>query len=137
MNHWTCLKPGTLAAIALAGCTGAIPSPEPGITLRVLSGEPDYVSGGDARVEVAAPAGLEGRLAFRLNGRRIDPPMAAAGKRSEGVVSGLVNGRKLLEVALTDPRGRVRTDALVLTNYPVTGPMFSGPQQQPFIWITS
>ncbi|HEX8611766.1 MAG TPA: DUF6351 family protein [Telluria sp.] len=143
MNHRTSWKPGalaaitlaaiTLAAIALAGCTGIPPAPQPGLTLRVLSSEPDYVSGGDARVEVAAPAGLEGRLAFRLNGRRIDPPMAAAGKRSEGIVTGLVNGRNVLEATLTDARGRVSSDALVLTNHPVTGPMFSGPQQQPFI----
>jgi len=48
-------------------------------------------------------------------------------------------GENLLEVI--DPRGNVqgkgRADAdIVLTNYPIEGPVFSGPHEQPFACAT-
>ena len=52
-----------------------------------------------------------------------------------GLVTGLNVGENLLEVI--DPRGNVqgkgRADAdIVLTNYPIEGPVFSGTHEQPF-----
>ena len=43
--------------------------------LAILSSPPHYVSGGDARIEVRAPAALHTRLGLWLNGRRIEPAL--------------------------------------------------------------
>ncbi|MCE3605535.1 DUF6351 family protein [Massilia sp. P8910] len=125
-----------LAALVLAGCGGAVHIPDRNLSLTVLSSKPNEVSGGDARIAVSAAANLPAPLTFRLNGQRIDPPMVAAGTRMEGVVSGLAEGRNTLEASYTDHGGREVLARLVLVNYPVTGPMFTGPQQQPFVCRT-
>ncbi|MDQ1832706.1 DUF6351 family protein [Massilia scottii] len=136
MTAWNPTAACALAAIVLAGCGGTVHLPDRKISLTVLSSKPDEVSGGDARIAVSAVADMPGQMRFRLNGQRIDPPMAAAGARMEGVVSGLADGRNTLEVSYTDHGGREVAAALALTNHPVTGPMFSGAQQQPFVCRT-
>ncbi|NHZ81591.1 hypothetical protein F2P44_20255 [Massilia sp. CCM 8695] len=136
MNHWTRAAACALAAIGLTGCGGAAHAPDTRLRLTVLSSAPQYVSGGDARIAVAVAGDAHGKLLFRLNGQRIDPPLTAAGTRVEGVVSGLADGDNVLEVTYVNDSGRAVSDSLVLTNYPVTGPMFTGPQQQPFVCRT-
>ena len=49
---------------------------------------------------------------------------AAEAPGLEGVVSGLRNGDNLLEVRHRNANVR---DAITLTNWPITGPMFTGP----------
>lgn len=110
--------------------------PDGGVRLSVLSSSPEYVSGGDARIEVRAARGLQDKLTFWLNGEKITPSLVADGNRMEGVISGLVNGSNLLEVGQVRGNGRGVSDAIRLTNYPLTGPMFTGPQQQPFLCRT-
>ena len=104
------------------------------VQLRVLSSAPEYVSGGDARIEVRAPVGLHDKLELWLNGQ----PAAVALRRNanglEGVVSGMRIGDNLLEVR---HRSSGLRDALQLINHPITGPMFSGPQQHPFVCTTN
>ena len=51
-----------------------------------------------------------------------------------GVVAGLVDGANRLEVRVQGMPGQ--RDTLALVNHPVTGPMFSGPQQMPFVCTT-
>ncbi|WP_229518639.1 DUF6351 family protein [Massilia sp. PAMC28688] len=97
----------------------------------MLSSAPQHVSGGDARIAVKAPATLADSLVFTLNGEQVSPPMARTADGVEGVVSGLVNGRNRLAV-----RAARFSAAITLTNHPVTGPIFSGPHQQPFICRT-
>ena len=53
----------------------------------------------------------------------------------EGVVAGMTLGDNLLELRLD--AGKVPLDSMKLTNYPITGPMFSGPQQTPFVCTTN
>src|SRR4029077_8240999 len=51
-----------------------------------------------------------------------------------GLVAGLSNGKNTITVAAT---GKGTPDAsLDVTNYPITGPVFSGPWTQPFICQT-
>jgi hypothetical protein len=102
--------------------------------LRVLSSPPQYVSGGDARIEITAPPAQHGAVELWLNGSRIDVPLAAQGDRLQGVVGGLANGRNQLVARLKGQPGE--RAALLLTNHPITGPMFSGPQQTPFVCTT-
>ncbi len=106
------------------------------VELRVLSSPPQWVSGGDARIEVRAAPGLHDQLELWLNGRRIAPALRSDGDRLEGVVDGLVVGDNRLEVRHRRGQGQGVSASLVLTNHPITGPMFSGPQQQPFVCTT-
>lgn len=114
---------------------GVIPAdPAMTVQLRVLSSPARYVSGGDARIEVRAAPGLHDKLELWLNGRRLDTALQSRGDRLEGVVSGLVNGSNRLEV---QHRSSGVRDTLELINHPITGPMFSGPQQHPFVCTTT
>ncbi|KQP12829.1 hypothetical protein ASF43_20015 [Pseudorhodoferax sp. Leaf267] len=105
-----------------------------GVRLRVLSSAPQYVSGGDARIAIHAPRGLRGQLELRLNGRAVHSGLQPTDEGLEGVVSGMVPGRNTLE--LRQRNGQLH-ERLVLTNYPITGPMFTGPQQTPFVCTTT
>lgn len=105
------------------------------IELRVLSSARRYVSGGDARIEVRAAPGLHGKIQLYLNGRLITPALRSDGHRLEGVISGLDVGENTLEVVAKDRRWQ--RDSVKLTNYPITGPMLSGPQQHPFVCTTT
>ncbi len=105
------------------------------VRLRVLSSKPEYVSGGDARIEVRAAPGLRDKLELWLNGARLDATLAETDAGLEGVISGLKVGANTLEVRHRSGNGQPR-DRLELTNYPITGPMFTGPQQTPFVCTT-
>jgi len=109
------------------------------IEIRTLSNRADLISSGDALVEVRLPKNLKAqKLELRLNGRNVtsqfhyDP----AERRMVGLLKGLVEGRNEL-VADADGRGHGRPDAaLTITNHSRGGPVFSGPQMQPWICAT-
>ena len=125
-------------AAALACAAGAAHADT--ITLRVLSSPAEYVSGGDARIEIVAPAARHGALQLRLNGQPVAPALSADGDRLEGVLTGLRNGPNVLTARLPGGpggRGGGGQAVLQLRNHPVTGPMFSGPQQMPFVCTTN
>ncbi|MBM3389136.1 MAG: hypothetical protein FJY26_06495 [Betaproteobacteria bacterium] len=120
-----------VAAAVLAGCGAS--GPEPTISLQVVSSAPDRVSGGDARVRVTADVSFHGDVELWLNGRKLNVPLTANGDQLEGLVSGMNDGANTLEARIRNGRSK-RT--LQLTNHPITGPMFSGPQQTPFVCTT-
>ncbi len=103
--------------------------------IEVLSSPPDLVSGGDARIAIGIPYGVPARrVRVHLNGDDVTDvfqKVRGAG-RLEGVVTGLITGENTLAVT-AGRRGRWAASDLVLTNYSIKGPMFSGPQQQPFL----
>lgn len=103
------------------------------VNLRVLSSAPQWVSGGDARLHITAPPGLRDKLELWVNGRRADAQLSEVDDGLEGVVDGLRPGHNLLFVR--QRHGFVR-DVQWLYNHPITGPMFSGPQQTPFVCTT-
>jgi hypothetical protein len=103
------------------------------VQLRVLSSAPEWVSGNDARIHVRAAPWQRDKLEIRVNGRKVDVALKQVADGLEGVVGGLAPGKNLLEVKHVN--GNVR-DALTLTNWPITGPMFTGPQQTPFVCTT-
>ncbi|MDM0110273.1 DUF6351 family protein [Variovorax sp. J22R24] len=105
------------------------------VRLRVLSSAPEYVSGGDARIEVRASRGLRDKLELWLNGSRLNVTLADTAAGLEGVITGLKLGANTLEVRHRSGNGQPR-DRLTLTNYPITGPIFTGPQQTPFVCTT-
>ena len=91
------------------------------------------MSGGDARIQINAPARLHASITLWLNGQPLAAALQSSGDNLEGVISGLALGSNLLEARTT---AGVRA-SLTLVNHPVTGPMFSGPQQQPFVCMTN
>jgi len=103
------------------------------VKLSVLSSAPQYVSGGDARIHVTAAPGQRDKLELWLNGQRLNAALQEVERGLEGVISGLRLGDNLLEVKHRSANVR---DAITLTNHPITGPMFSGPQQMPFVCTT-
>jgi len=124
-------------AVQAASARGAVvlPPVTPGRErLRVLSGRADQVTGGDARVVIDAPAATMPLLSLWLNGAPIAPTFVTTSRGREAVVTGLNLGPNTLEVRMAS-NGTVR-DRLTLVNHPVTGPIFSGPQQHPFVCTT-
>jgi hypothetical protein len=126
------------AALALAGPGLAqasnAASQARDVQLQVLSSPAQYVSGGDARIQVRAAPGLHDKVELYLNGSRAHVALQRSGSHSlEGVVHGLQPGKNTLEVYV---KGRSLRDTLEVTNYPITGPMFSGPHQHPFVCTT-
>jgi hypothetical protein len=107
-------------------------------SIEVLSSARDQVSGGDALVAVHVPRGVD-PSDVRITVDRVDVSAAFAPQGDElvGLVEGIPEGRSTLTVAST-ARGRKPAPAhLSVTNHPISGPMFSGPQQQPFVCTTA
>jgi hypothetical protein len=133
-----------LAALAttLAAAAPAASRPAAGpnrFDVTVLSGRADQVSGGDALVRVGLPSGL---TADRVRIAVGDTDVTGAFAPGEdgalvGLVTGLVDGDNTLTVSATGSGRRPRPVELTLVNHPVTGPIFSGPQQQPFVCTTA
>jgi hypothetical protein len=101
-----------------------------------VSARPDYVSGGDALIRISVPAGIPvERPRVALNGEdvtRAFRPDAAAHTLS-GLVTGLRVGSNTVSVTA---EGHAAGARLALMNHPITGPVFAGPHEQPFICQT-
>ena len=125
MKRW--LAPVALFSCLLLLATDVVSQQSSPVELRILSSRPDLVSGGDALVEVKAPAAS--KVTLTLNGTdvtrelRIDPSTNSY----HGLISGLVVGKNTL-VAKAGKAER----SLVATNYPITGPILSGPHLTPY-----
>ena len=110
------------------GSTGAI-------ALEVLSSRADMVTGGDALVAVTVAAGLD-RAAVRVfagdvevTDRFHDDPERP--DRRLGRIEGLALGDNPIAAELDGARVE-----LTLKNHPITGPVFSGPHEEPFVCAT-
>lgn len=105
-----------------------------GLQIRVLSSRPDMVTGGDALVRVDVPAGTQPRdVRLVVNGADATAVLtpAADGNGLTGRVTGLKAGAN----ALSANAGKA-TAKLAVVNHPITGPVFAGPQEQPFVCMT-
>ncbi len=100
-------------------------------SLEVVSNRADLVSGGDALVAATLERrARRDRLEADLNGTDVSSAFARRdGRRYEGLVTGLRLGRNQLTVRAS--RGRAKR--IVITNHPIGGPVFSGPQVTPYI----
>jgi hypothetical protein len=106
-------------------------------SIEILSSAPDQVSGGDALVRVEFPGKkVKQRARVLLNGMDVTSQLHEEDGALVGVVTGFVVGENLLE--LRPSAGAQYAQArLEVTNYPIGGPIFSGPQQQPFVCTTA
>jgi len=117
------------AALALfAAWAGAGRTADSALGLVVLSSRPDMVSGGDALVEVTAPAGAAS-VTLTAAGRDVSAVLSP-GPRPQtwrGLVTGLAAGKSELVA-----RAAGTTARLSVTDYPITGPIFSGQHMTPY-----
>jgi hypothetical protein len=106
------------------------------MSVHVLSSRPDMITGGDALVEIAGPASIlsSSNLSVLVKGRDLRRNFRAGltANTLVGRIEGLDSGKNLLEVRV----GGKRQALIKLTNYPLSGPIFSGPHQTPFICQT-
>lgn len=125
----------TAVATATAACVGS--SGDGVFEITTLSNRADLLSGGDALVAVTLPDGAEpSALAVSLeHGEGAQDVTAAfaphADGRVQGLVTGLPEGDSTLAASIDG-----RTVRLPLTNYPIGGPIFAGPQVQPWVCMT-
>ncbi|HYP08075.1 MAG TPA: DUF6351 family protein, partial [Bryobacteraceae bacterium] len=114
-------------AVCLLGCFAAAPGAVYEIT--TVSTKAANVTGGDVLVRVKAPSE---RFVVKQNGSDV----TSAFSNGAALLRGLSLGDNVVEVF------RSREDAtpaasLKIINHPTTGPVFSGPHQQPFVCETS
>lgn len=124
------------AAIIVAGCGGGDSSPPMAVSV-LSSPTPDFVSGGDALVKVTGvPAG--GQVRLLVNGNAVSAPLGVdpADGQPMGIVTGLVNGPNDVSAELQSGGTTTSRASVRVTNYPRTGPMFSGPWESPFVCQT-
>ena len=120
-----------MSALSLTGCGSSDTPPAP--TIEVLSSRPEWVTGGDALVGIR-PTAAGATVRAVLNGNDVSgsfktDPMDSG--RLIALVSGLKAGANAL---VADTGGDSATQTL--TNFPATGPLFSGPQETPFVCQT-
>lgn len=105
------------------------------LLVRSVSTHADRVSGNDVLVEIVTPVAHTGPVTVTLDGRDIS---ALFQRRDDGtrlgLVTGLSAGRNLVTVA-GEP-WHVPDATLEVTNYPLTGPIVSGPPVTPFLCQT-
>jgi hypothetical protein len=124
-----------------AGVVAGVQAPAsaaPSARVTVLSSAADQVTGGDARIQVDLPPGLRDKARVLLNGDDVTGQLAPNDSGAlEGVIGGMDLGENLVEVRPTGrSNGSPANARLTLTNHPITGPIFSGPQQYPFVCKT-
>ena len=120
-----------LTSATLASAANTLP-------ITALSTAPDRVSGGDVLVRITAPPGIPlADLQVTLNEAdvtgvfRPDP----SGQGWLGLVSGLAEGDNVLRAATRNANPSL-SGKLKLRDYPITGPIFSGPHETPFVCMT-
>ena len=107
------------------------------VRIVTLSTRPDTVSGGDVLVEIDVPGRVELQdVKVTLNGQDITNAFRP-NPNGQRALLGLVEGLRLGENRLIAHANGGGSDELTLTNYPITGPIFSGPHETPFICMTN
>src|SRR4051812_42108152 len=126
-RHALGLTAALLAALLLASATASAATPHASIS--VLSSRANLVSGHSAfvRIDFSRARDVKGAK-VKVGKRSVRGAFAKSGSlRLEGVVRGLRTGPNVLTV--TVPGGGSR---ITLTDHPIGGPVFSGPQLKPW-----
>ena len=129
------------ASAAIAGNNAAPGTPASDrFSVSVVSSAADQVTGGDARLHVAVPRTVPlHQVEVWVNGvdQRSRFSVVPGTRTLTGVVDGLGVGDNALQVkANGSGAGRPTPVAMTLKNHPITGPVFSGPHQYPFVCTT-
>ena len=125
--------------VGLAGvfllCLAAVPADavmrrRAALSISVLSGRADLVSGGSALVAIKLPRSDTRRVKVTLGRMNVTGDFAIRRDgHFEGLVTGLALGRNLLQATLRSGWSA----RITLVNHPLSGPVFSGPQLEPWL----
>jgi hypothetical protein len=110
-------------------CSAASLSAAASLRVTTLSSRPEFVSGGDALVEVATTEPVKATV----NGRDVSSAFHADATR--GWMVGLVAGLQIGKNTLTVKVGK-ESAQLVLVNHATTGPILSGEHLKPYVCET-
>ncbi len=135
-------SPSTATPVSARSSSGRL-----AFDIEVLSSPPDLISAGTARINIEYPWFASSRhLNVELDGVDVTDsferqrgittswPHRSWNRSLQGVVTDLPVGESELRVSLSGWLGRLlRPESVTLTNHPSSGPMFSGPQQEPFL----
>jgi Tannase-like family of unknown function (DUF6351) len=128
---------GTDASSTTAGATKAtLADNDPSNPIQILSSQPSLVSGGNALVQVVLPAGTaaSGVKVVAGGGDQTSRFKEVSPGKLLGVVQGLPLGTSSIDVVPTSGSGTVAT--VGVRNWPIEGPIISGPHQTPFFCQT-
>ncbi len=127
------ILPGAPAPMA-----GARDDDDDHLRIITLSTRPDTVSGGSVLVRIRAHREVPlSTIIVTLNGHDVTGAFKPETDRSLlGLVEGLRLGDNVLAAASSTRGKHHRGSELTLTNHPITGPIFSGPHEQPFFCMT-
>src|SRR5262249_21751962 len=106
--------------------------------IKTLSSRPDLVSGGDVLVQITLKhVNRNHPVTITLNGHDVASAFRPGDAPDTliGLVTGLNLGKNTLRVQGNGSSG-LKDASLELTNYPITGPIISGPHEVPYICTT-
>src|SRR6516165_7166827 len=123
-----------IAGLLTEGSVAATAKSPNDLDIITVSTRPDTVSGGDVLVRINAPpgGGAINDLIVLLDGQNITGAFRPETGRHSllGLVGGLTVGQNSLVAKAIGPNNETyRSANLMLTNYPITGPILSGPQE--------
>jgi hypothetical protein len=126
-----------LVIVVLAGCRQAEPTH---LSMEVISSQPHLVTGGNALIEVVASVSAAQSLILSVNGAVVPTMFMETGSIGPAFSPELYGYRTLLQ-GLNEGSNIVQISEgshsaqLTLVNYPITGPVISGPHQQPYFCL--
>ena len=129
----TLMACSTEERISTAGSNFSLEN-DSGLDLYTVSTKPWLVTGGDVLVEVQLEEGMAGStVTLELNGIDVSDRLVRLNPQTlQALLTGLSEGDNYL-LAEADQQQR----QLRLTNYPISGPIISGPHEEPFYCQTS
>jgi len=137
---WRYLAAILIAGLLTGGTVAAVAKSGDDIDIITVSTRPDTVSGGNVLVRINASRNVAiNNLIVLLNGQNITGAFRpeAGGHSLLGLVEGLSLGENSLVAKAIDANNvTYRSASLSLTNYPITGPILSGPHEEPFYCMT-
>jgi hypothetical protein len=124
-------KLSLVAALTMLLAAPAAASAAPALKIDVISNRADLISAGDALVAIDVPDGVDpATVRVTDDGRDVSSAFA---RRENGRFEGLVDGLDLGANELMATAAGADGASITITNHPNGGPVFSGPQIQPWV----
>lgn len=138
-TRFAALTAAGFGLLATAGTASVMARPQSApsgtLSIRTISTDATLVTGGDVLVQVSLPAG-SAASSTRVTTRGRDITSAFRPGPTANTLRGLVTGLPVGTSTVEATAGSAHA-TLDVTNYPITGPVISGPWQQPFVCQTN
>ena len=125
-----CALAAMLPSAAVPAAGAKVPAAAAALKIVVLSNRADLISEGDALVQIEVPSGVDpGSIRVDVDGRDVTSAFAV---RSDGRFLGRVENLAPGANVLTAKESKKHGARITITNHSRGGPVFSGPQIQPW-----